>query len=76
MLTLLEVLVEENLAITKLLQQFDNGKYTAFILNVIQADVIEALVKILKAIQEITDLMAAEIYITASAIYPLYYQLN
>jgi hypothetical protein len=71
MLDLINVIIEQELGLTSFLRTYKNGEYRNLILQDSDIVVLKNLSFILKPIQEITNNLAGDSYVTGSAILPV-----
>lgn len=76
LLDLISVILDQELGISSFLKTYKNGQFKKLVLSDDEIDVLKSIVMILKPVREITDHLAGESYVTASAVYPVIFNLK
>ncbi|CAH1170700.1 unnamed protein product [Phaedon cochleariae] len=76
MLRLISVVVEQHIALVSLLGEFSGGKYKHLVLNQDEVSLLQEVIKLLRPMQDISEHMSGESYVTASTILPLLNQIQ
>jgi len=75
-LDLISVILDQELGISSFLKTYKSGQFKKLILSDDEIDVLKIITMILKPVREITDHLAGENYVTASAVYPVIFNLK
>jgi len=70
------VILDQELGLSSFLKTYKNGHYKKLILSDEEIDILKCITTVLKPVREITDHLVGENYVTASAIYPVIYNLK
>ncbi|XP_008180150.1 zinc finger BED domain-containing protein 1-like [Acyrthosiphon pisum] len=76
LLDLILVVLDQELGLSSFLKTYKKGHYKKLILSDEEIDVLKCTTTVLKPVREITDHLAGENYVTASAIYPVIFNLK
>lgn len=76
LLDLISVILDQELGISSFLKTYKNGQFKKLVLSDDEIDVLKSITMILKPVREITDHLAGENYVTASAVYPVIFNLK
>lgn len=76
LLDLISVILDQELGISSFLKTYKNGQFKKLVLSDDEIDVLKSITMILKPVREITDHLAGESYVTASAVYPVIFNLK
>lgn len=76
LLDLISVILDQELGISSFLKTYKSGQFKKLILSDDEIDVLKCITMILKPVREITDHLAGESYVTASAVYPVIFNLK
>jgi len=75
-LELINTIIEQELGLTSFLRGYKNGEFKKLCLRENEIDILKNLSSVLQPIREITDNLAADSYVTGSAIIPIISSLN
>ncbi|XP_022182390.1 zinc finger BED domain-containing protein 1-like [Myzus persicae] len=76
LLDLISVILDQELGISSFLKTYKNGQFKKLVLSDDEIDVLKSITMILKPVREITDHLTGESYVTASAVYPVIFNLK
>lgn len=76
LLDLILAVLDQELGLSSFLKTYKNGQHKKLILSDEEIDVLKCITTVLKPVREITDHLAGENYVIASAIYPVIFNFK